>query len=257
MQKVALPLQETTQLSGFGGTPSGSRTPVDCDQIVRAFTYWEKVNDIDLSAIGITYDKQLIEFSWRYSYELNTQAICFSGDQTSGYKGGSEYFDVDLKQFKKDYPEVEYLVFNDNVYTGTPFSECFCKAGYMFRSAISSGEVFEPKTVQTSITCSCDSTYAHLFAIDLLTNEIVWLGLGADNNAIIAGETDVNYLNSYLSVCEKFNYYNFFKMLATEIVSTPEEADVVVSDNVEQVKEGALLIKSSDTAKVIELMNQK
>lgn len=44
-------------------------------------------------------------------------------------------------------------------------------------------------------------------------------------------------------------------MLATEVVSNPEEADVVVSDENVSAKEGAEIIHSHDTERTLALMN--
>ena len=74
--------------------------------------------------------------------------------------------------FREIYPNVEYLVFSDNVYSAKMFSVIDCRAGYMLRDIEDSGEIFEPKTVQTSFKINCDSTFAYLFAIDLTR---VWI----------------------------------------------------------------------------------
>ena len=44
-----------------------------------------------------------MQFSWRTMSERQSSAITFSGDQTSGYYGESEYFDIDkLKELFSD-----------------------------------------------------------------------------------------------------------------------------------------------------------
>ncbi|MBQ4270132.1 MAG: hypothetical protein IJB97_10860 [Clostridia bacterium] len=101
MKKMALPLQETTSQGGFGVLPKGSRLPLEKGKKIRAFTYWEKVDDIDLSAIGVSEEGEMIEFSWRSMYENQGDAIAFSGDQTSGFYGGSEFYDVNFGEFKR------------------------------------------------------------------------------------------------------------------------------------------------------------
>ena len=78
-----------------------------------------------------------------------------------------EYFDLDIEGFKKRYPDIRYCILCDNVYTGTGFNNCICRAGFMMRDIVDSGEVFEPKTVQSSFAINCDSNFAYLFAIDL------------------------------------------------------------------------------------------
>lgn len=255
MERIAVPLQETTASGGYGVLPRGSRIPIVAGRKIRCFTYWEKVNDIDLSVIALTKGGKQMEFSWRSMYGRQSDAITYSGDETSGYNGGSEYFDVDLEAFRAAYPAAEYLVFCNNVYSCTTFSRCLCKAGYMNRDVLDSGQVFEPKTVATSFQITCDSTFAYLFGVDLNTRELVWLNVARDSNARIAGSTSVEFLKPYLHATSIMNVHKLFSMLATEVVSNPEEADVVVSNEDISVKEGAEIIHSYDTERMLALMN--
>ncbi len=255
MYNVAIPLQENTSNGGYGVLPKGSRIHIgDCKKI-RAFTYWEKVNDIDLSVIGITEDGRQIEFSWRTMYNQQSLELAYSGDQTSGYNGGSEYFDINVSLFKKKHPEIKYLVFCNNVYSGTYFSGCLCKAGYMLRDVEESGEVFEPKTVKSSFIINCDSTFAYLFGIDLEKNDFVWLNASRDSNAIVAGATLLAFLIDYFKIISILNVGTLFEMLATEIVESPEDADVIVSDEKLEVREGVEVIRSCDFEKITALIN--
>ena len=255
MEGIAVPLQETTGSGGYGVLPRGSRIPIVAGRKIRCFTYWEKADDIDLSVIALTKDNKQIEFSWRSIFDRQSDAITYSGDQTSGYNGGSEYFDVDLEAFRLAYPTAEYLVFCNNVYSGTIFSRCLCKAGYMNRDVLDSGQVFEPKTVATSFRITCDSTFAYLFGVDLNTKELAWLNVARDSSARIAGSTSLEFLKPYLYATSIMNVHKLFSMLATEVVSTPQEADVVVSDENVSVKEGAEIIHSYDTERMLALMN--
>lgn len=255
MDRIAVPLQETTSSSGFGVLPRGSRIPIKAGRKVRCFTYWEKVNDIDLSVIAITKDNRQLEFSWRSMWGRQSSAVTYSGDQTSGYNGGSEYFDVDLEAFMAEYPEAEYLVFCNNVYSEVPFSRCLCKAGYMDRDALESGEVFEPKTVATSFKITCDSIFAYLFGIDLQMKELVWLNVSRDSNARVAGTTSLDFLKEYFHASQLINVHKLFAMLATEVVEKPEAADVIVSDEEISTREGVEVIRSYDTERILALMN--
>lgn len=257
MDRIAVPLQETTASGGYGVLPKGSRIPIKAGKKVRCFTYWEKVNDIDLSVIALTKDHRQLEFSWRSMWGRQSSAITYSGDQTSGYNGGSEYFDVDLEAFMTEYPQAEYLVFCNNVFSDKPFSKCLCKAGYMDRDVLDNGEVFEPKTVATSFQITCDSTFAYLFGIDLKTSELVWLNVSRDSNARVAGTTSLDFLKDYINACQLMNVQKLFSMLATEVVETPEDADVVVTDDAVSVKENAEIIHSYDTERILALMNSR
>ena len=53
------------------------------------------------------------------------------------------------------------------------------------------------------------------------------------------------------------NVQKLFSMLATEVVETPEDADVVVTDDAVSVKENAEIIHSYDTERILALMNSR
>ena len=125
----------------------------------------------------------------------------------------------------------------------------------MMRDIKDSGEVFEPATVKSSFAITCASTFAHLFAIDLTTREVIWLNIAHDSHQRIAGETSMAFLMDYLRTTSVFNLYDFARMLATEVVDDPAEADVVFGDNDEPLHEGAEHIRRLDTERIIELLN--
>ncbi|MDO5309699.1 MAG: hypothetical protein Q4G03_09480 [Planctomycetia bacterium] len=258
MKKLAVPLQENTSSGGFGVMPTGSRLSIPAGQKVRAFTYWEKVNDIDLSMFGLTEDGQRMEFSWRTMASRQSDAVTFSGDETSGYYGGSEYFDVDLDAVRKLYPGLRFMVLCNNVFTGggITFSKCFCTAGFMLRDLLDSGEVFEPKTVKTSFLVNCNSRFAYLFAIDLETRECVWLNIAQESNAAVAGMTSFNYVLRTLKEPPVVSIYDLLEMTATKLVDDPAKAELVVSDDQADlaVATGAVL-HSWDLDKCLALVN--
>lgn len=252
MKNIALPLQEDASQGGFGVLPKGSRLPIEAGKKVRAFTYWELVNDIDLAAIGLTEDGEQEEFSWRTMAQRAQDAIVFSGDETSGFKGGSEFFDIDIDILRKEFPKMRYLVFTDNVYSGTDFDKCFCKAGYMMRDCVDSGEIYEPKTVESSFRVTCRSTFAYLFGIDLVKREFVWLNVARKGNARIAGQYSVNFLLDYFTSASILNLYTFFEMLAKYTTDDPAEAKIIVSDTIPE--DGRTIIRSYDFEKIMALM---
>lgn len=185
---------------------------------------------------------------------MRSGAITYSGDETSGYHGGSEYFDINIPEFKALYPEYRYLIFCNNVYSGSNFNNCFCKAGYMLRDRDDSGEVYEPKTVRSSFLVNCESTFAYLFGIDLFANEFIWLNTSKSSTARVAGNTSLDFLKDYFHMTEIMNLYDFFSMMATECVSNPMEADVVVTDHETACADGAEVIREYDFEKIKALM---
>ena len=250
MKNYALPLSESTSQGGFGVLSKGSRIHIGEGKKLRAFTYWEKVNDIDLSAFAFTEDGRRKEFSWRTMAAQQSGAIIFSGDETSGYHGGSEYFDINIPEFKERHPEYRYLVFCNNVFTGITFSKCFCKAGYMLRDEEDSGEIYEPKTIESAFLVDCESTFAYLFGIDMIKNEFIWLNQARNSNAQVAGSTSLTFLLDYFHTTEIFNVYDFFKMMAEELVEDPMEAEIVVSDHETAYADGAEMIREYDFEKI-------
>ena len=259
MKNYALPIQENTSQGGFGVLTRGSKINIGETKKLRAFTYWEKVNDIDLSVFGIEENGRRTEFSWRTMAGSQSEAITYSGDETSGYNGGSEYFDLDMDKFREKYPAMRYLIFCDNVYSGLTFGECYCRAGYMLRDLEDSGQVYEPKTVKSSFAIDCDSTFAYLFGVDLKTNDFIWLNMARESNAAVAGTTSMDFLTDYFHVTDIINVASFFEMMAAEVVSDMSEADVIVTDktvDASLVPEGAEVIREYDLEKMIALMNK-
>ena len=245
MTKIAVPIDISTGNSGYGVLPTGSRISIPDGKFVRAFTYWEKVNDIDLSCFALDSDFNQIEFSWRTMSQNQSSYLTFSGDQTSGFNGGSEYFDINIDEMRHKNPNYRYIVFCNNVYSGAKFNTCICKAGFMVRetqnltkwkgerTAPSAGPqavIFDPKTVQTSFTIDSDSTFAYLFAIDLEKREMIWLNKARSDNTRVAGSTSMDFLKKYFEVTSVFNVADLYNYASSSIVSDPSEADVIVSD---------------------------
>lgn len=255
MKNYALPIQETASQGGLGVLTRGSRIRIPETKKIRAFTYWEKVDDIDLSCFGLEESGNRREFSWRTMAENQSEAITYSGDETSGYKGGSEYFDIDIEEFRKLYPEARYIVLCDNVYSGIAFGKAFCKAGYMTRDINDSGAIYEPKTVKSAFMINCDSTFAYLYGIDLDKNELVWLNMARNGSMAVAGDTDMSFLIDYFHVTEVINMYSFFEMMATEVVDDISAADVVVTDKNTECAENVEVIREYDIEKIMALMN--
>ena len=258
MKAHAMPLASSVSSGGFGVLSTGTRVKIKDTKKIRCFIYWEKVNDIDLSAIGVDDNSNIYEFSWRTMFGEQSEAITFSGDQTSGYNGGSEYFDIVIDKYIQRYPRYRYLVFCANVYSfGETFADCVCRAGYMTRDIEDSGEVYEPKTVETAFTINCASNFGYLFAYDTKYNEIIWINQSQGVNRIVAAEGKADFLVKYFDTVDVFNVYNFFEMAASEVVSDIKDADVIVSDNTysDALPAGKEIIHSYDFERIKALMD--
>ena len=257
MERYALPVQESTAQGGFGVLPRGSILPIGEAKILRAFTYWEKVDDIDLSVFGLDEQGHQKEFSWRTMADRQSGAITYSGDETSGFRGGSEYFDIDIAKFKEEYPRIRYLVFCDNVFSPLRFCDCFCRAGYMLRDKAGSGEIYEPKTVESAFRIDSDSRFSFLFGVDLERLDFIWLNMGRDSYDAVAGESRMDFVLDYFHVTDVINMRSFFEMAADEVVGTPEEADVIVTDKGGEYPAGAVVIREFDFERVLGVMERR
>jgi hypothetical protein len=184
----------------------------------------------------------------------NSYVITYSGDETSGYNGGSEYFDINLPEFKARHSEYRYLIFCDNVFSRVNFNKCFCRAGYMLRDEDDSGEIYEPKTVESAFLVDCESTFAYLFGIDLLKNEFIWLNQARNSIAQVAGNTPLAFLLDYFHVTEIFSVYDFFELMAEEMVEDPLDAEIVVTDHETVCSDGAEIIREYDFERLRALM---
>ena len=258
LARVAVPVSAAGANDGTGTLPAGSRIPVG-GKVVRAFTYWERIDDIDLSMMGLSDDGGMTEFSWRTMYERQG-SVAFSGDVTNGYHGGSEYFDLDLDAIRKEWPSLHYLVLADNVYSSGTFDQCDVRAGFMLRTEPKSGEVFEPKTVATSFAVTGRSRFAYLFAIDLETDEMVWLGITRSSHTAVAGAEGMGayaFLDRWFHATEALSLADVATMAATYLVSDPAEADVAFVLDPTTLPEGidAEVVTPTDTARIRELLS--
>ena len=124
----------------------------------------------------------------------------------------------------------------------------------MARDIEDSGEIFEPKTVESAFRITCESTFAYLFAIDLGSREIIWLNTANAGEEHIAGCQSVAFLRRYFGITDTLSLGALFEMLASEAVATPQEADVILSDSITEVPEGAELIRSCDFERITSLL---
>ena len=261
-KRLAVPLQMSTGQSGYGIMPTGSRLKIPDGKKMRIFTYWEKVNDIDLSCFGMDENGECVdEYSWRSAYDLEGDSIVFSGDETSGYKGGSEYFDIDIDAYRTVHPEYRYIIVCDNIFSGSGsihFKDVVCTAGYMERDILDSGEVFEPKTVKSSYRITTDSSYGYLLALDLKEREVIWLNVCREGNHAIAGNTSMKFLIDYMTVTDVVNFYDILNW-SGEITEDLNLADVLVTDDlsIPEDDEKHLVIRSWDLEKMLALIQAK
>ena len=121
------------------------------------------------------------------------------------------------------------MIFCDNVYSGINFNQCICRAGWMSRDVLDSGEIYEPKTVKSAYKIDADSMFCYLFAVDIDKREVIWLNLADSKASRVAGTNEFSWLKEYFHACDTMNMRKLFTYAGT-VVDTPDEADLVVGD---------------------------
>ena len=79
--------------------------------------------------------------------------------------------------------------------------------------------------------------------------------MARNSRAQVAGDTDMRFLTDYFHITDVMNVYDFFRLMATELVFDPSKADVVVTNRTIEVPEGVEVIREYDFEKMIALMN--
>lgn len=256
---IPLPLQEASASGGYGSMPKGTVFHLNRRQITRAFIYWEGTRDINLAGTALSSDGLRVDtFNWQTMFRKQSKAIAYSGDQTSGAGGGTEYFDIDTQNFKGMFSQVRYLVMEANVYNAydecVTFQDCVCRAGFMQRDRAVSGDMFDPRTVKTNFWITGESTQMYLFAIDVKNSNLIWLNLQPESSANTPYASH-EFLLPYLKSQQTMNIYDFFCILSTELTDDPMEADIIVSDENVECRDDAEVIRSYDSAKILSLLN--
>ena len=241
------------EINGVGVMPTGSRINIPKSKVVRVFVYWESERDLDLSAIAISRESGIHEFSWR-SYSHANEGIVFSGDVTDGVNGGAEYFDIDFDIVNEKH-NFDYLIFNVNNFSNHigGFDEFISRAGFMTREKIGSGEIFEPKTVESTFDLTVKSRQATMFALDLKNRQIVWLNKAPEAGAC-AGDSDITAYLKFVDVTKLFNLKWFFESIAGSVTANPSEADIIVSDDVSLDLEGKTFVNMNNGNAVLEYL---
>lgn len=114
------------------------------------------------------------------------------------------------------------------------------------KTSIASSARVREFVIQDYIKKTQNTTFAYLFGIDLLKNEFIWLNQARNSNAQVAGNTPLAFLLDYFHVTEIFSVYDFFELMAEEMVEDLFEAEIVVTDHETVCANGAEIIREYD-----------
>lgn len=271
---ISVPLNTSASMGGLSVLPAGSRLPITEDYI-RTFCYWNGPRDIDTSVIFVHKTGRKDTFYWaNYASKSFGNSALYSGDDRS--TKGAEYGDFRISELKAlGYTHAIYTLngFGDNLNVG----EIYC--GYQNKIDLDT-KTWSAKNMALKLKVSGDSRAYMGFAIDFETNEVIILNQMRSSDSRVVSPTDMNAIKQYLNkdYTDLFNAYKLATLRATEIVSTPEEAEVVfsntymggnlyVEDTLKEIKDGVevftpitltvpqKVVRAFDIEKLVALLN--
>lgn len=131
---------------------------------------------MDIGAVILDKDYQsLAVLTWN-SWAENRQLGTYSGDKLV-YPGqsASEFFDLELDKVRQHHPTAVMVAMSIQSYSGWAMNTVDIIAGAMLRTNAEAGEVFDARTVATAFKPTTTSLQSVPLAVDLRTNEMVWI----------------------------------------------------------------------------------
>lgn len=224
----------------------GSRIAIDDSaKIIRPFIWWtntkDNIIDVDLSVAVFADNWDCIERVSYNNLKSNRFGICHSGDIINGGpvdgEGAAEFIDLDIDKALN--AGARYAVFNVYNFSNESFSKMEHAAfGFMTRSDMKSGEIFEPSMVKQRMDLASATTTCIPVIFDLKERVFVWCDMALTADHVRAGYGGINVesnLPSVVVTCKamvdvkKPNLYDLFTFNAKArgvITDNPDEADI-------------------------------
>lgn len=219
---------------------------------VRFFIWWTNTEfgcyhvDLDLSVAFYNENWGYVDHV-SYTELKNSSLRCYhSGDITNGGafggKGASEFIDVDLDAMLSG--GVRYVVPQVHSYTGEPFSQVPCTFGWMERSDLNSGEIYEPTTVENQISLSSEGRYTVPLVIDCKERKVIWTDLSGQFQSAQFNNLESNLVGTTLAAYAMVNLKRttMFQVAALNalargnVVERVEDADVIFTADEDGIK---------------------
>lgn len=185
LKSVAIPFGLRNASKALKTLGRGSRLPLDNETgVLRFFIWWKNAEsrkygysghtDIDLSAVCMDDRfERVMDISF---YNLRATGAVHSGDITNAPDGASEFIDIDINRLREQ--GIRYVAMTLHSYSGHNFVELpECFAGFMERTDLGSGEIYDPRTVTNKVDLTAKTKSATPFVFDLETGEAVWVDL--------------------------------------------------------------------------------
>ena len=245
--KVGVPVNTSASGKGIDVLPAGSRIPVRGNKI-RTFVHWEHAFDIDSSLVIIDQKGNVdVMGFFNYMHKAYSNDLLFSGDVTS--PTGTEYYDMDLDGLRRH--GVRYIIqtfhgFCSNLNSG----EIYC--GYQDKKNLNT-KAWDPKNIELKIHVKGDTRAFMSFGVDLETNEVVIFNMLLDSESrVVSGDMKDTVMKYLSSSCLELNMGLVATYRASEVVATPEEADVVF-DATYTALEGQKVVRPYEVEKLVGL----
>lgn len=233
----------------------GSRLPIASQtNAVRAFIWWTNMDNsyeefFDDGRVDIDLSAAIFDENWNYMEHISYTNLkskmykaCHSGDIVNGGPvngdGVSEFLDMDIDSVVKygaRYVVYQVYSFTDQTYADMPHA----MFGWMERSDVDSGEIYEPKTVEQKMDLTANSTACIPVIFDCVRREFIWCDMNLSLTGVhthIGGNNVESNISGITAVCysmvnmQKPNLYDLITLNVRargEFTSDREEADLV------------------------------
>lgn len=250
-KRYIVPFSQRSASKALKTIVRGSKLPIDSNtKALRAFIWWTNMEDsAHYGTIDIDLSAAIFDENWNYMEHVsytnlrsNQYNAYHSGDITNGGPtsgdGVSEFLDVDIDSVVKY--GARYVVYQVYSYTRQSFSDMpHAMFGWMGRTDVKSGEIYEPKTVTQKMDLASQSTVCIPVIFDCVNREIIWCDMNLSLNGCYSNQGGNNVESnlsgvaatcySMVNIC-KPNLYDLIELHIKARglrVYNKEEADVV------------------------------
>lgn len=251
LKNFIVPFSQRSATSTYKSMTRGSRFTL-AQKNVRFFIWWTNTEfgcyhvDLDLSVAFYNENWGYVDHVSYNNIKDSARKCYHSGDITNGGafggKGVSEFIDVDLDAMLSD--EVRYIVPQVHSYTREPFNQVPCTFGWMERSDLNSGEIYEPTTVENQISLSSEGRYTVPLVIDCKERKVIWTDLSGQFQSAQFNNLESNLVGTTLAAYAMVNLKRttMFQVAALnalargKVVERVEDADVIFTADEEGIK---------------------
>ena len=243
LKNLPVPFSMQSSAEGVDTFVRGTRVKFnDGTKTLRGFVHWfDEQGHIDVDLSAGFYDEKLNEVGSIAFYELSNQELgaCHSGDIRYRVGSCAEYIDIPLDKAIKN--GVRYVIFTAYNYNGTSMASVpECTFGVMEREYPNSNEIFEPRTITSSLKVKAKSNSVSPVAFDLERGQWVWLDLERNQSGFVTLASDKNAKKQMEAVLfgSKLSVYELLKLHVDarggQLVEAVDEADEVFLESMFQ-----------------------